>query len=238
MTDMYKPNISAIARWSSMIAGTALALEGYRRRNTLASAVGFGFLARGISGFCPVSYALGRDTASKDTRTALGGSRGVIVESAVTIYRPPAEVYSYWRQLENLPRFMTHLERVEESGAGRSRWTARGPLETRVSWEAEIINDVPGELISWRTLPDSDVVSAGSVWFRSAGGDHGTRVKVKLQYAPPAGKIGATLAWLTGKDPQRQIDEDLRRFKQLVEAGEIATGLRDVTSTKVVLSPS
>src|ERR1044071_7666157 len=133
MRDMYKPNISAIARWTSVVAGAALALEGYRRRNNFLGATGLGFVARGVSGFCPVSHALGRDTASSDTRTALGGSRGVHVESAVTIYRPAIEVYSYWRQFENLPRFMSHLERVEELANGRSRWTARGPLGTSVS---------------------------------------------------------------------------------------------------------
>jgi uncharacterized membrane protein len=230
MTEVYKPNISAIARWTSVVAGTALALEGFRRRNRFVSATGFGLLARGVSGFCPVSYAIGRNTASQDTRTALGGSRGVKVQSSVTIYRAPFEVYSYWRQLENLPRFMRHLEKVEEDANGRSRWTARGPLDTRVFWEAEIINDVPVELISWRTLPDSDVVSAGSVRFKSVGADRATRVNVKLQYAPPAGKVGATLAWLVGEDPQRQIDEDLRRFKQILETEEAPTRRSDAES--------
>src|SRR5207302_1868734 len=147
---------------------------------------------------------------------------GVIVESAVTIYRPVQEVYSYWRQFENLPRFMYHLEDVLDLGGNRSQWTAKGPLGTTVSWQAEIIMDVPPEMISWRTLPDSDVVSAGSVWFKPAGGDHGTEVKVKLQYDPPAGKVGANVAWLLGEDAQQEIDEDLRRFKQLLETGEIS----------------
>jgi len=223
---MYKPNISATEKWVSTFAGAALALAGLKRSNSALGIAGLGLVARGISGFCPVSKAIGRNTASQDTREALGGSRGVRVEATTTIYRPPQEVYSYWRQFDNLPRFMEHLQEVQDLGGGRSRWTATGPLGVPVSWEAEIINDVSPELISWRSTGDSDVVSAGSVRFKAAGGDHGTEVRVKLQYDPPAGKVGATVAWLFGEDPQTQIEEDLRRFKQLLETGEISTGER------------
>jgi uncharacterized membrane protein len=226
MNSVYKPNISATEKWVSTVAGAALALAGYKRSNTALSLAGLGLVARGVSGFCPVSAAIGRDTASNDTRQALGGPRGVRVEASTTIYRPAQEVYSYWRQLDNLPRFMEHLQEVQDLGGGRSRWTARGPLGVPVSWEAEIINDIPSELISWRSVGDSDVVSAGSVRFKPAGGDHGTEVRVKLQYDPPAGKVGATVAWLLGEDAQTQIEEDLRRFKQLLETGEIPTGER------------
>jgi uncharacterized membrane protein len=226
MKSMYKPNISATEKWVSTIAGAALAVAGYQRRNKVLGLAGLGLIGRGVSGFCPINKVVGRNTASLDTRAALGGSRGVIVESSVTLYRPVQEIYSYWRQLENLPRFMYHLDEVRDLGGRRSEWTAKGPLGSTVSWQAEIIQDVPPEMISWRTLPDSDVVSAGSVWFKSAGGDHGTEVRVKLQYDPPAGKVGATVAWLFGEDPQQEIDEDLRRFKQLLETGEIATGAR------------
>ena len=226
MKSVYKPNISATEKWVSAIAGAALAVAGYQRRNNALGIAGLGLIGRGVSGFCPVNKMIGRNTASRDTSEALGGSRGVIVESAVTIYRPMQEVYSYWRQFENLALFMYHLEEVRDLGGNRSEWTAKGPFGTTVSWRAEIIMDVPPEMISWRTLPDSDVVSAGSVWFKPAGGDHGTEVKVKLQYDPPAGKVGATVAWLLGEDPQQEIDEDLRRFKQLLETGEISTGAR------------
>jgi uncharacterized membrane protein len=222
---MYKPNISATEKWVSTIAGTALAVAGYKRSNRVLELAGLGLVARGVSGFCPVNAAIGRDTA-KDTREALAGPKGVVVEASITIYRPVQEVYAYWRQFENLPRFMSHLLEVQDLGDGRSRWTAEGPLGVPVSWEAEIINDVPPALISWRTVGDSDVVSAGSVRFRPAGGDHGTEVHVKLQYDPPAGKVGATVAWLFGADAQTEIEEDLRRFKQLLETGEVATGER------------
>jgi len=223
---MYKPNISNTEKWVSTIAGAALAIAGYKRSNTALGVAGLGLVARGVSGYCPVNAAVGRNTASSDTREALSGSRGVRVEASITIYRPAQEVYAYWRSFDNLPLFMSHLIDVEELGGGRSVWTARGPLGVPVSWAAEIINDVPPELISWRSVGESDVVSAGSVRFKQAGGDHGTEVCVKLQYDPPAGKVGATLAWLFGEDAQTQIEEDLRRFKQLLETGEVSTGER------------
>jgi uncharacterized membrane protein len=231
MNNMYKPNISATEKWVSTIAGAALAVAGYKRQSSLLGLAGLGLIGRGVSGFCPVNELMGRNTASRDTRLALGGPRGVIVQSTVTIYRPAREIYSYWRQFEHLPRFMSHLVEVQDLGANRSLWTAKGPLGSSVSWEAEIIRDVPPELISWRTLPGSEVVSAGSVWFKPAGGDHGTgdhgtEVRVKLQYDPPAGKVGASVAWLLGEDAQQEIDQDLRRFKQLVETGEVTTGDR------------
>jgi uncharacterized membrane protein len=232
MNSLYKRNISSTEKWVSTIAGAALAIVGYQRSNRVMGLAGLGLVARGVSGFCPVSAAMGRNTSSEDTREALGGSGGVRVEVSTTIYRPAQEIYAYWRQFDNLPRFMEHLESVEDLGGGRSKWTARGPLGVPVSWMAEIINDVPSELISWKSVPDSDVISAGSVRFKPAGGDHGTEVRVNLQYDPPAGKVGATVAWLFGEDPQSQIEEDLRRFKQLLETGEITTGDRYRTSSR------
>jgi uncharacterized membrane protein len=225
---MYKPNISATEKWVSTIAGTALAIAGYKRSNRVLGLAGLGLVARGVTGFCPVSAAIGHSTASpdkSDTREALGGGRGVRVEASTTIYRPAQEIYSYWRQLDNLPRIMAHLQEVEEIGGDRSVWTTDGPLGVPVSWTAEIISDVPSELISWRSIGDSDVVSAGSVRFKPASGDHATEVCVKLQYDPPAGKVGATLAWLFGEDAQTQIEEDLRRFKRLLETGALSSQL-------------
>ena len=153
------------------------------------------------------------------TRRRLSGPRGVIVEDAILIYRPVSEVYSYWRSLENLPRFMEHLVDVKVIDRFHSHWVARGPLGVTVEWNAEVINDIPPTLLSWKSVGQSDVVSAGSVRFK-ASGERATLVKVKLQYDPPAGKFGATVAWLFGEDPQHQIAEDLRRFKQIVESGE------------------
>ena len=221
MNSMYKPNISTTEKWVSTIAGTALAIAGYKRSNTALGLAGLGLVARGVSGYCPINAVIGRDNAyraSTDTRDALRGSRGVRVEASTTIFRPAEEVYAYWRDFDNLPAFMRHLQLVEDLGSGRSVWTATGPLGVPVSWAAEIISDVPAELISWRSIGQADVISAGSVRFTPAGGGHGTDVRVKLQYDPPAGKVGATVAWLFGEDAQTQIEEDLSRFKLLLEA--------------------
>ena len=171
---------------------------------------------------CPVSATLGRNSARNDTRAALGGSRGVHVETALTIKRPVSDVYAFWRRFENLPSFMRHLESVTDLGGGRSHWVARGPIGTKVEWDAEIINEELNRLIAWRSLENADVVSAGSVQFRGAPRGRGTELRVKLQYEPPAGKAGAWVAWLLGEEPSRQIPDDLRRVKELLETGEVA----------------
>lgn len=223
MKSMYKPNISVTGRLVSTFAGAALAAAGYQRSNRALGLMGLGLIGRGASGWCPVTAAIERDTPQyrDSTKRYLGGPRGVIVEDAITIYRPINEVYGYWRGLENLPHFMEHLEAVHVLDAYHSQWVARGPLGVRVEWDAEIINDIPPTLLSWKSTGDSDVVSAGSVRFKAAG-DHATEIRVKLQYDPPAAKLGATVAWLLGEDPQHQIAEDLRKFKLILETGEVS----------------
>src|SRR6478672_13941029 len=144
------------------------------------------------------------------------------VERSIRIDRSPEELYQFWRNFENLPRFMNHLQSVQVLDHSRSHWVAKAPAGRTVEWDAEIINEIPGELIGWRTLDGADVVSAGSVWFKPATGGRGTEVRVRMQYDPPAGKVGAALAWLLGHDPAATIREDLRRFKQLMETGETA----------------
>jgi uncharacterized membrane protein len=220
MKSMYKPNISATARLASTAAGAALALAGYNRSNKAISLLGMGLIARGASGWCPVTAAVDPHSEhNSDTKRHLSGSRGSIVEDVITIYRPVSEVYTYWRNLENLPRFMNHLIDVRAIDRFRSHWVARGPLGARVEWDAEVINDIPPTLLSWKSVGHSDVVSAGSVRFKPVG-ERRTEVRVKLQYDPPAGKLGAAVASMLGEDPQHQIAEDLRVFKQLLESGE------------------
>ena len=220
---MYQPNISGTGRMVSTLAGVALAAAGYQRSNRTLGLLGLGLLGRGVSGWCPVTAAVERNTAHHEdsTKRRLGGSRGVIVEDAIRVYRPISEVYDYWRNLENLPHFMDHLEDVRVLDDQHSHWVAIGPLGMRVEWDAEILNDLPPTLLSWKSTGEPDVVSAGSVRFRAAG-NQATEVRVKLQYDPPAGKLGATAAWLLGEDPQQQIAEDLRKFKQILETGVVA----------------
>ena len=147
--------------------------------------------------------------------------RGVKVERVTTINKPVSEVYRFWRNFENLPRFMRHLESVQHIGGNRSRWRARGPAGMTVEWDAEILQDRANEWIAWRSLPGAQVENSGSVRFSPAPGARGTEVRVQLRYVPPAGGLGRTVARLFGEEPDQQVHEDLHRFKQLMETGEI-----------------
>ena len=140
---------------------------------------------------------------------------------AVTIDRPAEELYTFWRDFENLARFMNHLDSVQVTGPGRSHWKAKAPMGKTVEWDAEIVEDQPNHLISWRSLEGADVDNAGSVSFERATGGRGTVVKVQMQYNPPGGKIGAGIAKLFGEEPEQQTWEDMHRFKQLMETGQI-----------------
>jgi uncharacterized membrane protein len=221
-------NLSDFERWASMAAGTGLAIYGVSRLRSsgwLYAAVGGLLLRRGATAHCDLYEALGVNTAGtgSDTRAALRGPRGINVLESVTINQPIETLYRFWRNLENLPRFMHHLESVQRVTDTISHWRAKGPAGSVVEWDAEIHNEVPNKLIGWRSLEGADVISAGSVNFDSAGAGRGTRVTVHLQYSPPGGKVGAAVARLFGRDAATEIREDLRRFKQLVEAGEVAT---------------
>jgi len=153
-----------------------------------------------------------------------GAKRGAIrVAQAITVNRSPEELYRFWRDFQNLPRFMKHLESVRAIADRRSHWVAKGPVGTTVEWDAEITDDRPNELIGWRSLEGADVDSVGSVRFERAPGGRGSIVRVEMRYSPPAGVVGATVAKLLGKDLEWRIKDDLRRFKQVLEAGEVIT---------------
>jgi uncharacterized membrane protein len=228
-------NLGPMERRLSMVAGSMLAAWGLRRRDSIGGSMALGaaaLLYRGTTGHCHVYDALGVDRGrhrgtrmpaetDSDTRERLGGSRGIHVEATVTINRPKAEVFRFWRNFENLPTFMEHLEEVAVREEGISHWVARGPAGMRPSWDARIINEVDDKLIAWQSLEGSSIATAGSVNFDET--DHGTRVRINLQYDPPGGRLGAIVARLFGEDPRQTVREDLRRFKQLLETGEIPT---------------
>ncbi|MEQ1877628.1 MAG: SRPBCC family protein [Bdellovibrionia bacterium] len=159
----------------------------------------------------------------KARRVAIPSSKGFKVEKAITIMQPPDVLFSFWRNLENLPRFMLHLESVTMTDQNNSLWIAKGPAGSTLEWEAEIIEEKPGRMISWRSLSGSSVASAGSVWFRPAPGARGTEVRVVLKYAPRGGALTLALLKLMGDDPADQIEEDLHRLKAFLETGEIPT---------------
>jgi uncharacterized membrane protein len=160
----------------------------------------------------------GGQAIARDRRRRAGS---VEATEAITLNRPRSEVYGFWRNFENLPRFMAHLESVDVVDERRSRWKAKAPAGMTVEWEAETVEDRPNELITWRSLPDSEVPNSGKVQFRDAPGNRGTEVIVELRYQPPGGKIGALVARLFGEEPSQQVKGDLRRLKQVLEVGEV-----------------
>jgi uncharacterized membrane protein len=217
-----------VERIASVAGGAALAAFGVSRRTpaglTLAMTSGI-FMYRGIRGRDPLYKLLGINTAkgTAGPRASVRHLEGIKVERAVTIERPAAELFQFWRNFSNLPRFMQHLEAVEVLDARRSHWIARAPAGRTVAWDAEILTEQPNELIGWRSLPGADVPNAGSVRFKPAPGDRGTEVHVSLEYDAPGGSAGVLVARLFGEEPDLQVREDLRRFKQIMEAGEVAT---------------
>jgi len=157
--------------------------------------------------------------------SANGGSykRGAVRRTkTIIISRSPEEAYKFWHNFANLPTFMRHLESVQMAGGNRSHWKATAPAGKTVEWDAEIVDDQPSSRIAWRSLEGSEIHNSGSVQFERAPGGRGTLVRVELQYAPPGGVIGARVAKLFREEPEQQIEDDLRAFKQVLETGEIA----------------
>jgi len=221
-------DVGTVERGVSAAGGTALKLFGLSRRSPLGVALaGLGgyLIYRGATGRCQVYSALGINTARSNAgpRAVVQHKEGVKVTRSVTVNRPPAELYRFWRDFRNLPRMMSHLEAVSVIDDKRSHWVARAPAGRTVEWDAEIITERENELIGWRSLDGAEIANAGSVNFRPAPGGRGTEVRVELVYDPPLGPAGAALASLFQEEPSQQVREDLRHFKQMVEAGEIPT---------------
>jgi uncharacterized membrane protein len=154
---------------------------------------------------------------------SLKSGEGSKLEKSVTINRSPEEIYSFWRKLENLSRFMSHIQSVTEMGDGVSHWVMKTTHDRMLAWDARLIEDKPGQMISWQSLDGADVDNAGSVWFTPATGGRGTVVKVSMKYSPPGGKLGAMLAKLIGDSADKQLAEDLFHLKSLLETGEVPT---------------
>jgi uncharacterized membrane protein len=215
-------NVGDTERILSAIAGVALLAVGLRRPRVrrLLWPIGGSLIGRAVTGRSTVNYVLGRNSA-QPRRTSpvasLEAGSGTRIERSVIVARPADELYHFWRDFTNLPRFMDNLEAVRVLDEDRSHWVAKGPAGMRVEWDATIHNEIEGELIAWRSLPGADVDQAGSVHFVPAG-DGMTEVRVVLRYRPRGGKVGDSLARLLGDDPDQQVGDDLRRFKQVVEA--------------------
>jgi uncharacterized membrane protein len=218
-------NVGRTERIASGVAGAAMIGYGLGRRRlrALLFPLGAELLRRAVTGRCAINRAIGRNSARAEGRSSaidsLEHGGGTRIEQAIVISRPRDELFHFWRQLDNLPRFMDNLESVTVQDDRRSHWVAKGPAGTRVEWDAEIHNEVEDEIIAWRSLPGSQVDQAGSVHFTPAH-NGGTEVRVVMRYAAPGGKLGDAVAHLLGDDPEQQVADDLRRFKQVVEASE------------------
>lgn len=224
-------NVGQYERWASAVGGGALALYGITRGSLGGIAlalVGAALVQRGVTGHCNLYEAINYNSAGdanlrNSDNVSVPAERGTKVEHSVVINRPALELYSFWRNFENLPNFMNHLESVKRFGGDRSHWVAKAPGGTTVEWDAEVYNDKEGEMIAWRTLEGSQVASAGSVHFEPAG-ENATNVRVSLKYDPPGGKLGSLIARLFGENPQQQIEEDLARFKEIMEGSMGSAG--------------
>ena len=218
-------NVGRAERMASLAGGGLLAAYGLSRGNLaglVVGAIGGALAYRGWTGYCSAYQALGMSSAERENQAAIASGQGIKIEESVTIQKSPEELFRFWRELSNLPRVMRHVVSVTPIGDRRSKWVADG-LTGNIEWEAEILEERANELISWKSTPDSEVATAGSVHFRPAPGDRGTELKVVLSYNPPAGRAGHALAWLAGRDPARQVREYLHNFKRLMETGTVPT---------------
>lgn len=207
-------SVSDAERWATLIGGGAMVLLGLRQgslRGALTALAGGGLMYRGV-------------TAQTGIQDALGMNQSIKVEKTVTIStKSPEELYQFWRNFENLPYFMKHLKHVSVINNTRSHWIASAPMGGSVEWDAEIINEQENRLIAWASVEGADIDNSGFVRFQRAPEGRGTEVKVVIEYNPPGGVVGDAIAKLFGEEPQQQIGDELRRFKMLMEAGEIAT---------------
>ena len=203
-------------RWASLVGGGAMVLMGLQQRSlrgVLTALAGGGLIYQGAT----------KKSTIQQAQEAIGINKDIKVEKTVTINKPIDELYRFWHDFENLPTFMKHLKSVTVQDNKRSHWVATAPLGASVEWDAEILEDRENEFISWASVEGADVENSGFIRFTKAPGNRGTEVKVVMEYSPPGGALTAAFAKLFGEEPEQQIGDNLRHFKMLMEAGEIAT---------------
>jgi uncharacterized membrane protein len=225
-------NVAPNERLASALIGVTLGCLAFTKKDGGASALRAPLAAfstyliyRSVTGNCPLYSALrtGTNAEPRNPNAVIPHGQGIKIDKAITIQKSAAELYSFWRNFENLPRFMKHLEAVSVMDDTHSTWRAKAPLGQHVSWKAQLIVDEPNERIAWRSIEPMDIPNAGTVLFKELPSGRGTTVEVTLEYNPPAGMLGALVAKLFGEEPGMQVEDDLRRFKQLMETGEIST---------------
>jgi uncharacterized membrane protein len=220
-TSRERRDIGDIERLICGMTGTAFLLHGAKRGGWdgfTTALVGGALVYMGMTG----RNMLYRNLGIHLVRTTSGQERCEVIHS-ITINRPIGELFAFWRDVRNLPLVMSHLESVEVLSANRSHWRVKAPAGTVVEWDAEIVNEKPDALIAWQSCEGAAVANWGVVRFSPAPGNRGTEITVELEYEPIGGSTGVALAKLFGEEPSQQIQEDLRRFKQVMEAGEVPT---------------
>jgi len=235
MTEQNQPNQMAMInvpqneRTISLIGGSVLTVLGVvvaiSRRNlvgALIALVGGNLIYQGITGHSPLYRLLGSNRAVRTNPQSVSvpHEQGEHLVAVMTVNRPVEELYSIWRNFQNLPSIMSYLDKVEITNDTHSRWTVKSPIGTPVSWDAEIINEVKNEVIGWRSLQNAQVANAGSVRFRPAPYGQGTEIRVTLEYVAPGQKLGVAVANWLGQNPEQQLQDDLERFKMYIEKGE------------------
>jgi uncharacterized membrane protein len=204
------PSLGTLEKWASALGGGALTLLGLRYRGLAGvglAALGAGLIYRGM----------------KPNPTAIGAINGLVGHASVTVDRPVHELFMRWADLPRLPEFMTHVRSVTVLEGAKSHWSLYAPAGVTIEYDAETVEMIPDKVIAWRSLPGADVMNRGRVEFSPAPGDRGTIVALTLEFVPPAGLVGQAVAKLIGPNPESQVRSDLRRFKQLMETGEIPT---------------
>lgn len=208
-------NVSSKERFISVILGTIFIGRGLKKKSLLRTVIGGYLMYRGTSGHCAVYSQVQR---SKYTSKA----ESVNIKTSFIVNKPKQEVYDFWRKLENLPLFMTHLKSVRDIDGQRSHWEVKVPGNlTTVSWDAEIVKEEDGSLLAWKSLPGATIDNAGKVYFRDALGHGGTELNVVITYKPPAGKVGESIAWLLNPVFRKMIETDISNFKQYIETGSL-----------------
>ena len=219
-------NLGDTERLASGALGGAAVLWGAKHgglAGVLAALAGAALVGRGATGYCPVAARLGPNPGERHVARKLGWSSAAAVTRSVTIAKPPAEVYRFFRDFNNLPSFMRHVERIDVLDDKRSHWVVRAPFGRTVELDAIVTDDRPDERIAWKSADGADVRNTGAVEFLPAPGDRGTEVRATIAYEPPAGQAGRLFAKLWGEEPGKQAHDDLRRLKQFLETGEVPT---------------
>lgn len=214
-------NVGEGERWASLAGGAALAVAGWRRGGITGLALGTAagmLLYRGATGHCAAYERMGRSTAKPGERGLLA-EREIHIDTRLTVARRAEDLYQFWRDFERLPQFMRHIVDVTTFDERRSHWVAQAPFGNTVEWDAEVIEDVPNERIHWRSNPEAAVQHHGKIEFRPIGTGDTTEIKVDIRYRPPGGRIGATLARYLNGLTEREMQEDLQRFRELMEMG-------------------